>query len=60
MRITRSIKLFFQSLTRGWDDSATWDLDIHLAELICPRLKRFKELSYTYQPWELVIKLNLL
>lgn len=45
----RSIKFFYQRLTRGFDDSATWSLDIHLAGLILPRLKRFKELNtHTY------------
>lgn len=41
----RSIKLLYQRLTRGWDDSVTWNLDSHLAEVILPRLKRFKELN---------------
>lgn len=41
----RSIKLLYQRLTRGFDDSSTWSLDIHLAGLILPRLKRFKELN---------------
>lgn len=29
----RSIRFFRQRLTRGFDDSATWSLDIHLAGL---------------------------
>lgn len=41
----RSVKFFYQRLTRGWDDSVTWSLDDHLAKLILPRLKRFKELN---------------
>jgi hypothetical protein len=41
----RSVKFLYQRLTRGWDDSVTWNLDGHLAELILPRLKRFKELN---------------
>lgn len=41
----RSIKFLYQRLTRGFDDSATWSLDDHLAKLILPRLKRFKELN---------------
>lgn len=43
-RIT-SIRFFYQRLTRGWDDSACWSLDDHLAPIILPRLKRFKELN---------------
>lgn len=43
--IKRSIKFFFQRLTRGWDDSDTWSLDYSLAKLIAPRLKRFKEVT---------------
>ena len=42
---SRSIKLLYQRLTRGWDDSATWSLDTHLAKIIAPRLKRYKELN---------------
>ncbi len=41
----QSVKFLYQRLTRGFDDSATWSLDIHLAGLILPRLKRFKELN---------------
>lgn len=41
----RSVKFLYQRLARGWDDSATWSLDDHLAKLILPRLKRFKELN---------------
>jgi hypothetical protein len=41
----RSVRFLYQRLTRGWDDSVTWSLDIHLAGLILPRLKRFKELN---------------
>jgi len=42
---SRTIKFLYQRLTRGWDDSATWSLDTHLARIIAPRLKRFKELN---------------
>lgn len=41
----RSVKFLYQRLTRGWDDSVTWSLDTHLAKLIAPRLKWFKELN---------------
>jgi hypothetical protein len=41
----RGVKLLYQRVTRGWDDSVTWSLDIHLAGLILPRLKRFRELN---------------
>ncbi len=50
---SRSVRFFFQRLSRGgWDDSATWSLDDHLAKLILPRLKRFKELNIHGWPGE--------
>lgn len=58
----QSIKFFWQRLTRGFDDSAMWSLDIHLAGLILPRLKRFKEHNtHTYpngltpEEWDVII-----
>ena len=47
-RFIRPIKHFWQRLTRGWDDSDTWDLDSTLAWWLVPRLKRFKELTNGY------------
>ena len=41
----RDVKFFFQRMTRGWDDSETWNLDTRLAEHILPRLKRFREVT---------------
>jgi hypothetical protein len=41
--VLRPIKFFFQRLTRGYDDSCTWSLDHHLAKLILPRLRMFRE-----------------
>lgn len=32
-----------QRMTRGFDDSETWNLDITIASFIVPRLKAFKE-----------------
>lgn len=43
--IKRAVRFFFQRLLRGWDDSATWDLDVTIAKLILPRLKRYNELA---------------
>jgi hypothetical protein len=34
-----------QYLEQGFCDEDTWNLDIHLAKLILPRLKRYKELA---------------
>ncbi len=49
----QSVRFFFQRLSRGgWDDSATWSLDDHLAPIILPRLKRFKELNQHAWPGE--------
>jgi len=33
-----------QRLTRGWDDSDTWSLDVSVAKFLLPRLKRYREL----------------
>jgi len=48
--LIRSVKFFWQRLTRGWDDSETWCLDAHLAKWLLPRLKRFKEVNCGYPP----------
>ena len=51
----RSLRFFWQRLTRGWDDSETWSLDHSLAKLITPRLKRYKEVNCGYpssMSWE--------
>ena len=42
------LKRFYQKITRGWDDSETWDLDSTFFKWIYPRLKRFKELNNGY------------
>lgn len=34
-----------QYLMWGFSDEDTWNLDVHLAKLILPRLKRYKELA---------------
>jgi hypothetical protein len=41
----RRIKFLYQRITRGWDDSQTWNLDYEIAKFIVPRLKRFKEIT---------------
>jgi len=48
MNIKRLIKFWWQRVTRGWDDSETWNLDRSLAKLILPRLKRYKEISIAF------------
>lgn len=45
MKMNRTFKHWWQRRTRGWDDSETWDLDVTLARLIAPRLRRFLEVS---------------
>lgn len=45
LRIRRRIKHLWQRLTRGFDDSDTWHLDVVIARFALPRLKRFKELN---------------
>ena len=39
----RAKKYKEQRMTRGFDDSETWNLDITIAKFIVPRLKAFKE-----------------
>jgi hypothetical protein len=48
----RSLRFFFQRLTRGWDDSQTWNLDARFSEYMLPRLRRFREIHCAY-PCEL-------
>lgn len=49
-RFIRPIRFLWQRLTRGWDDSDTWNLDWEFSEWIAPRLKRLRELSNSYPP----------
>lgn len=44
----RQIKWFWQRITRGFDDRATWNLEITIAKFILPRLKLFKEKDNGY------------
>lgn len=46
----RNIKFLYQRLTRGFDDSETWDLDNTFRKWIVPRLKRLKEIQNGYPP----------
>ncbi len=39
----RAKKFKEQRMTRGFDDSETWNLDITIAKFLVPRLKAFKE-----------------
>lgn len=42
------IKRFYQRLTRGWDDSDTWNLDLTFMKWLSPRLKRYAEICDCY------------
>ena len=44
-RFYRPYWFFWQRITRGFNDSETWNLDYTIAKLVLPRLKRFKELT---------------
>ena len=44
----RAKKLKEQRMTRGFDDSETWNLDITIAKFIFPRLKAFKECNHGF------------
>jgi hypothetical protein len=41
-RIRRAILHTYQRLTRGWDDSDIWSLDVTTAKWIAPRLRRLR------------------
>lgn len=42
----KRVKLFTdQYLQKGFSDDDTWDLSGHIAELLLPRLRRYKELA---------------
>lgn len=47
-KICRPMRFVAQRLTKGWDDSDTWSLDLTIAEFVLPRLKRFKEVNNGY------------
>ena len=51
-RIRRRIKFCYQRLTRGFDDSELWSLDVTIAEFILPRLRVFRDYHNGY-PHEL-------
>lgn len=40
----RPVKFLGQRLTRGWDDSCLWSLDLAIIQFTYPRLKAFREL----------------
>lgn len=44
----RKIKFLWQRITRGFDDSETWNLDFSFYHWLYPRLKRFIELNCAY------------
>ncbi len=46
----RKLKYLYQRLTRGWDDTETWNLDYCIAKFALPRLKRFKEFHNGFPP----------
>ena len=39
----RPVKFLWQRLTRGWDDSCLWSLDLAIIQFTYPRLKAFRE-----------------
>lgn len=57
MRFMRETKHFYQRLTRKWDDSDLWNLDVTFAQFIIPRLKEFKKqtnahpATMTWEEW---------
>ncbi len=58
----RAFVHYWQRLTRGWDDSDTYNLDARISEFLIPRLKRFKELNRAYpgefstpEEWDVIL-----
>lgn len=45
---TTAFKYLWQRLTRGWDDSDTWNLNTEVLRFTLPRLKKFLELNTNY------------
>lgn len=63
LNAVRPCKHLWQRLTRGFDDSETWDLMSNIAEHAVPRLKRFREVVNgwpsndfdTFEEWQKAI-----
>lgn len=47
-RLKRKIKFLFQRLSRGFDDSDTWDLQDTFYRWLLPRLRRFRDVTCAY------------
>jgi hypothetical protein len=39
----QEIKLAYQRVVRGWDETALWGLDSHFEDVVIPPLKKFLE-----------------
>lgn len=48
MKIFRSIRLWWQRRTRGWDESDWWSLDITISKFVLPRLKEFRDKTISH------------
>jgi len=46
--LRRSCLFFWQRLTRGWDDSDTWNLDSTLGAFLLPRFRRYRALPHGF------------
>lgn len=44
----RTFIFAWQRLTRGWDDSATWSLDVHLCATLADQLDRLADTSHSW------------
>ena len=47
-KFKRGLKHFGQRLSRGWDDSDTWNLERVIAAFIIPRLEKFREVTIAH------------
>ena len=47
-RWRKRLKRFWQRVTRGWDDSDLWSLDMTIAKFALPRLARFRQIDHGY------------
>lgn len=57
----RAVKFLFQRLTRGWDDSASWNVAQNTAAYMLPRLRVFRKktngtpFDLTLEEWHAII-----
>jgi len=67
----REIQFAWQRVSRGWDDSATWSLDVHLARLLSEQLNHLADTTHGwpgepdgdfphFEDWQFALRENAL